>query len=83
MNNQNEWRRFKPLTNYPVKLKYIDKLIREIGVEEIQDPVELKLMEFDEFNTARAYILYRQKHKIRRDAEPRLTDTYKEIFFTS
>lgn len=54
----------------------------KIGVEEIQNLVELKLMEFDEFNTARAYILYRQKHKIRRDAGPRLMDTYKEIFFT-
>lgn len=54
----------------------------KIGVEEIQNLVELKLMEFDEFNTARAYILYRQKHKIRRDAGPRLMSTYKEIFFT-
>lgn len=54
----------------------------KISVEEIQDIVELKLMEFDEFSTARSYILHRQKHKIRREAGTRLMNTYKEIFFT-
>lgn len=35
MDNQNEWRRFKPLTDDPVKLRHIDKLIREIGKENV------------------------------------------------
>ena len=35
MDNQNEWRRFKPMTEDPEKLKRIGELIREIGKEDV------------------------------------------------
>ena len=52
-----------------------------ISVEEIQDIVELKLMDFGLNEVARHYVLYRQRHSIRRNAGTHLMDTYKEIFF--
>lgn len=53
----------------------------KISVEEIQDIVELKLMDFGLHEVARHYVLYRQRHSIRRNAGTQLMDTYKEIFF--
>ena len=52
-----------------------------ISIEEIQDIVEIKLMEFGLTEMARHYVLYRQSHKIRREAGTNLMETYKEIFF--
>lgn len=53
----------------------------KISVEEIQDMVELKLVEFGLSEIARRYVQYRHKHSIRRKAGSHLMDTYKEIFF--
>ena len=52
-----------------------------ISVEEIQDIVELKLMDFGLHEVAKHYVLYRQRHSIRREAGVHLMDTYKDIFF--
>ena len=53
-----------------------------ITVEEIQDIVEFVLMEFGFYDMAKNYVLYRQKHKIRREVVSLLMDTFKKIFFT-
>ena len=52
-----------------------------IGVEEIQDVVEKSLMEHGFFDVAKQYIVYREKHARRREAQKRLMDTYRDIFF--
>ena len=52
-----------------------------ISVEEIQDIVENKLIEFRFSKMAKAYITYRYRHKISRDAGGKLMGTYKDIFF--
>ncbi len=52
-----------------------------ISVEEIQDVVEMKLMSFGLNEVAKHYVLYRQRHSIRREAGAHLMDIYKEIFF--
>ena len=54
----------------------------KINVEEIQDIVELKLIEFGLSEIARHYVQYRHKHSIRREAGTHLMNTYNEIFFT-
>ena len=54
----------------------------KINVEEIQDIVELKLIEFGLSEIARHYVQYRHKHSIRREASTHLMNTYNEIFFT-
>lgn len=56
----------KPMPNYLVKM--IDSLFSQlegdaIGVEEIQDKIENILMNDKFFDVAKAYILYREKHK--------------------
>jgi ribonucleoside-diphosphate reductase alpha chain len=43
---------------------------KNISVEEIQDFVELQLMESGFFQVARAYIRYREEHKVIRDGSP-------------
>ena len=53
----------------------------KISVEEIQDIVELKLMDFGLNEVARRYVLYRQRHSIQREAGSHLMNTYKDIFF--
>ena len=70
------------------KIKYVAIAVEnaisrneKISVEEIQDMVELKLMEFGFNEVARHYVQYRHKHSIRRDAGTHLMETYKEIFF--
>lgn len=35
MDNHNEWRRFKPLTDDPEKLKHIGELIQKFGKEDV------------------------------------------------
>ncbi|MBQ9441755.1 MAG: anaerobic ribonucleoside triphosphate reductase, partial [Selenomonadaceae bacterium] len=53
-----------------------------IGVEEIQDQVEKSLMAHNFFDVAKQYIVYRQKHTQRREAQKKLMETYRDIFFT-
>ena len=53
-----------------------------ISVEEIQDIVEKALMENQQYEIAKAYIIYRQKHKEYREAKNYLMETYKDIFFS-
>ena len=48
----------------------------------MQDVVELVLMEQGHYDLAKKYILYRQKHKERRDAKNKLMETYQDIFFS-
>ena len=49
--------------------KYIESLERPtMSVEEIQDVIERKLMEFGKFTLAKKYILYRDKHALMRQA---------------
>ncbi len=49
--------------------KYIEGLNRPtMSVEEIQDIIERKLMEFGKFTLAKKYILYRDKHALIREA---------------
>ncbi len=49
--------------------KYIESLDRPtMSVEEIQDVIERKLMEFGKFTLAKKYILYRDKHALIRQA---------------
>lgn len=49
--------------------KYIESLERPtMSVEEIQDVIERKLMEFGKFTLAKKYILYRDKHALIRQA---------------
>ena len=49
--------------------KYIESLERPtMSVEEIQDIIERKLMEFGKFTLAKKYILYRDKHALIRQA---------------
>ena len=45
-----------------------EKLGRAVHVEEIQDVIERKLMEFGKFTLAKKYILYRDKHALIRQA---------------
>ena len=53
-----------------------------IGVEEIQDTVEKSLMEHGFFDVAKQYIVYRQRHAQRRQAQKNLMKTYRDIFFS-
>ena len=53
-----------------------------ISVEEIQDQVEKSLMENNFFDAAKHFIVYRQKHAQRREAQEKLMETYRDIFFT-
>lgn len=52
-----------------------------ISVEEIQDEVEKALMAKGFFDVAKQFILYREKHAQRRNAQKKLMDTYRDIFF--
>lgn len=55
----------------------IDK--EEISVEEIQDLVEKALVEFDQYDTAKAYILYRDQRTKARDLNSTLNKTLQEL----
>lgn len=49
--------------------KYIESLDKStMSIEEIQDIIERKLMEFGKFTLAKKYILYRDKHTLIREA---------------
>lgn len=52
-----------------------------IGVEAIQDLVEKALMSHGFFDVAKQFIVYRQRHSQRRDAQKKLVETYRDIFF--
>ena len=52
-----------------------------IGVEAIQDQVEKCLMAHGFYDVAKQFIVYRQKHSQRRDAQKKLMSTYRDIFF--
>ena len=52
-----------------------------INVEDIQDVVEKTLMEQDFYEVAKRYIMYRQRHAARRDAQKHLMNSYRDIFF--
>lgn len=51
------------------------------SVEEIQDIVEVVLVELNQYEAAKAYILYRQERSRVRDAKSRLMETYQGIAF--
>lgn len=51
----------------------------EASVEEIQDLVEKALVEFDQYDTAKAYILYRDQRTKVRDLNSTLNKTLKEL----
>ncbi len=52
-----------------------------IGVEAIQDQVEKALMAHGFYDVAKQFIVYRQRHTQRREAQKRLMSTYRDIFF--
>lgn len=52
-----------------------------IDVEEIQDVVEKTLMEENYYEVAKRYIMYRQRHAARREAQKNLMNSYRDIFF--
>lgn len=51
----------------------------EASVEEIQDLVEKALVEFDQYDTAKAYILYRDQRTKARDLNSTLNKTLQEL----
>lgn len=55
--------------------------LSSITVEEIQDVVEQVLMKQGFFDVAKHYIMYRQRHAERREAQKNLMKSYKDIFF--
>ncbi len=54
-----------------------------IGVEEIQDVVEKSLMQHGFFDVAKQFIVYREKHARRREAQKNLMEVYRDIFFAN
>jgi ribonucleoside-diphosphate reductase alpha chain len=52
------------------KIKATYGALNPISVEDIQDQVEIQLMENGFFQVARAYIRYREEHKVIRDGSP-------------
>lgn len=52
-----------------------------IGVEAIQDVVERSLMKHGFYDVAKQYIVYREKHARRREAQKKLMEIYRDIFF--
>lgn len=68
------------MTNYcieAISLKYIET----IDIELIQDIVEKTLMLHNFCDTAKAYILYRNKHQEQREASERLMNLYDDLLF--
>ena len=51
------------------------------SVETVQDVVEHELMAAGFYKVARAYIRYRQRHEVRRQAQKKLMETYHDLFF--
>ena len=73
--------------------KDIEKVVLEVNnklellgeqsllIEAIQDTVEFKLAQQGFYKTAKAYVLYRQKHTERREASQKLMESYKDLLF--
>ncbi len=62
--------------------KILDEFSRKTPtVEQVQDLVEKTLVEFNQFEIAKAYILYRQERSRSRDSKSRLMQTFKGIAF--
>lgn len=59
----------------------LNKCTNIVGVEAIQDTVEMELMGAGFKKTAKAYILYRQKRKERRDAAEGLMQSFNDLLF--
>ena len=57
------------------------RLGRNTTVETVQDEVEHALMDHGFFDVAKAYIRYRQRHEVRRQAQKKLMETYHDLFF--
>ena len=57
------------------------QLLDNVNVEQIQDIVEKKLMEYDFYDVAKQYIVYRENHAQRRKVQKDLLSTYHDIFF--
>lgn len=55
---------------------------REISVEHIQDMVEETLMDNKYFKTAKQFIIYRDLHNKRREANKKLMASYSDLLFT-
>ena len=53
-----------------------------VQVETVQDSVELKLAQAGFYKTAKAYVLYRQRHRDQREASMNLMKSYKDLLFT-
>lgn len=52
-----------------------------VDIEEIQDAVESTLMSHQFYEVSKAYILYREQHRIRRDASLHLMEQCKDLLF--
>ena len=52
-----------------------------VPIETIQDSVEFKLAQAGFYKTAKAYVLYRQKHAERRNASQKLMEGYSNLLF--
>lgn len=57
------------------------KNINTVDVENIQDIVETVLMSYSFYRTAKAYILYRNRHQEQREATKRLMNLYDDLLF--
>lgn len=57
------------------------QLLDSVNVEQIQDIVENKLMEYGFYDVAKQYIVYRENHAQRRKVQKDLLSTYHDIFF--
>lgn len=69
-----------------VTQEVLNKLLQNFArktptVEQIQDLVEKTLVEFNQFEIAKSYILYRQERSRSRDAKSRLMQTFRGIAF--
>jgi len=53
-----------------------------VDIEEIQDGVERTLMAHGFYEVSKSYILYREQHRIRRDASMHLMEQCQELLFT-
>lgn len=53
-----------------------------VQIETVQDTVEMKLAENGFHHTAKAYILYRQRHREQREASMKLMKEYTNLLFT-
>ena len=50
-------------------------------VETIQDDIEMQLMQHGFYKTAKAFVLYRQRHREQREASMHLMEQYQDLLF--